>query len=96
MDRVLYRLSERFYASVMNPVYPRPSLFDLMKFRMSRTSIEKMLHEGYRDYTYYRDQGWFESSYFYPVRMGVFKQFSGKIFDWMAARASRKHNQPEA
>jgi hypothetical protein len=41
------------------------------------------LNETYRDYTYYREQGWFESDYFYPVKLNLFKKLTGKIFDKM-------------
>jgi len=45
--------------------YPTPSLFKLMIFRMSRSTAKLMLNENYRDYTYYREHGWFESNYYY-------------------------------
>jgi hypothetical protein len=35
-----------------------------MLFRMSRTSIRLMLDEGFRDYRYYKEKGWFESDYY--------------------------------
>jgi hypothetical protein len=47
------------------------------------------LDEGYRDYTYYAEQGWFESDYYYPTRLGPLKQGAGKLFDWTQARLTR-------
>jgi coproporphyrinogen III oxidase len=53
---------------------------------MSRTSMEKMLSEEFRDYTYYKKKGWFDSDYFYPVKLNPFKKLTGRFFDWMASR----------
>lgn len=39
-----------------------------MLFRMSRTSIRLMLDEGFRDYRYYKEKGWFESDYYNGLR----------------------------
>jgi hypothetical protein len=57
---------------------------------MSRTSIKLMLDESYRDYTYYKEKGWFESGYYYPVKLNPFKKLIGRLFDIMATRSSRK------
>jgi hypothetical protein len=35
--------------------------------RMARTSMGPMLDDSSRDYTYYKDKGWFESDYYYPI-----------------------------
>lgn len=84
IDRKIERLSQQFFTRLREQSYPSPSFFDMMKFRMSRTSIRRMLDENSRDYTYYRDQGWFESGYFYPVRLNPFQRLTGTIFDRLA------------
>jgi multimeric flavodoxin WrbA len=89
IDRVLVRQARRYYARLEKPGYPMPSLFRLMIFRMSRTSMKLELDEGFRDYTYYADKGWFESDYYYPTRLGVLKKGAGKLFDWVSARMTR-------
>ncbi len=81
IDRTLAKHSERFYATLAKPPYPVPSLFKLMVFRMSRTSIRLMLDDSYRDYRYYADKGWFESDYYYPTRLGAPKKVAGRLFD---------------
>jgi NAD(P)H-dependent FMN reductase len=88
-DRVLERLAERFSARLEKPAYPVPTLFKLMVFRMSRTSMRLQLDEGSRDYTYYAEKGWFESDYYYPVRLGVLKSAAGKLLDWTSARMAK-------
>jgi len=52
-----------------------------MAFRMSRTSMKLTLGEDNRDYTYYRDHGWFDSDYYYPTRVGPLKRAVGATFD---------------
>ena len=81
LERTLVNHSQRFYARLLKPAYPSPTLFRLMAFRMSRTSMKRMLNADFRDYTYYAEQGWFESDYYYPVRLGVLKKLAGTLFD---------------
>lgn len=87
-ERALARQSRRFHDQLMKPGFAPPTLLGLMIFRMSRTSRKLMLDESWRDYTYLRDQGWFESDYYYPVRLGVVKRAAGRLFDWLAARGA--------
>lgn len=89
-DSALAKLSERFYENLMKPAYPAPKLVTLMGFRMGRTSIRLELDDRNYDYTYYKDKGWFESDYFYPVRLGPLKKVAGRSFDSIQARRTRK------
>jgi multimeric flavodoxin WrbA len=88
-DHILARQSKKFYKQLVKNEYPSPSLWWLMVFRMGRTSMQKMLDEKWRDYTYYRDKGWFESDYFYPVKLNLLKKLSGKLFDKLAIQLIR-------
>ena len=88
-DRVIARQSKKFYDQLIKARYPSPSLMFLMAFRMGRTSMRKMLDESWRDYTYYRDKGWFESDYFYPVKLDPIKKLIGFIFDKLAIQIIR-------
>jgi multimeric flavodoxin WrbA len=89
IDSILSAHSRRFHARLMQPLYPVPTLFKLWAFRASRTGIRVMLDETYRDYTYYRDKGWFESDYYYPTRLGALKKAAGSLFDTNTARTTR-------
>jgi multimeric flavodoxin WrbA len=84
IDRVLASQAKRFYAELVKADYPEPSVFKLMLFRMSRTSMHQMLDDSSRDYRYYAEKGWFESDYFYPTRLGPLKRAAGNLFDAMA------------
>ena len=89
-DRLLARQNRKFYERLVKPSLSAPSLFKLMIFRMSRTSIKLMLDESWRDYVYYRKKGWFESDYYYPTRLGVLKKSAGRFFDSLAKSRTRK------
>jgi multimeric flavodoxin WrbA len=89
-DRALSKQSRRFHSSLMKASYPPPTLIKLMAFRMGRTSVRLELDESRRDFTYYRDKGWFESGYFYPARLGPVKKAVGRLFDSIQARRTGK------
>jgi multimeric flavodoxin WrbA len=80
--------SSRFYDRLIRPAYPAPNFQHLMMFRWGRTKIRSMLDDSWRDYTYYRDKGWFEADYFYPVRLHPIKKAAGKFFDFTARRSA--------
>jgi len=89
IDRVLAAHSKRFHDRLMRPPYPIPTLLKLMVFRTARTTIRLMLNETARDYRYYRDKGWFESDYYYPVRLNPLKRVTGALFDFATARKAK-------
>ncbi len=89
MDEVLARHSRRFHEQLTGQPFPRPSMLQLLGFRMARTSMRLELAEDRPDFVYYRDHGWFGSDYYYPTRLGLVKRAAGAAFDRMAARSSR-------
>lgn len=91
IDQIIDKHSKRFYLKLIKKEYPAPSLFKLMIFRMSRTSLKIMLNENFRDYTYFMKNGWFESDYYYPIKLNPLKKLTGKIFDMIAARMARNN-----
>ena len=90
VDETLAQQSLEFHKTLMKPSFPAPSLFMLMAFRMPRTSMKLELDERSFDYRYYRDKGWLESEYFYPVRLGPVKKLMGKVFDSIQAKRTGK------
>lgn len=89
MDRDLAKQSRRFHDRLQRPPYPAPSFLELMMFRMGRTGINRGAPKDGRDHAYYRDQGWFESDYYYPTRLGPLKKAAGVLFDWAGAHMFR-------
>lgn len=84
-DRALAEQSKRFYALMSKPAYPVPTMFQLMLFRIGRTTINQEADPGSIDYRYYADKGWLESDYYYPTRLGALKKAAGNLLDSMAA-----------
>lgn len=93
VDRVLARHSSRFYEELMKPAYPTPTLLKLMVFRMGRTNVKLLLDERYRDFTYYTEQGWLESDYFYPTHLSVARKLAGRLFDSISAVTARRRGR---
>ena len=89
VDKIIDKQSKKFYSKLIKKEYPSPSLFKLMIFRMIRTSI-RGLNETYRDYEYYKKNGWFESNYYYPVQLGPLKKLMGRLFDKIATLKAKK------
>lgn len=94
MEHSVDALSIRFRNRMLQPALGTPSLFQLMGFRMGRTSVKLTLPEDARDYIYYRDHGWFDSEYFYAIDLGLMKRAAGAGFDFAPKRifAHRRTN----
>jgi NAD(P)H-dependent FMN reductase len=87
IDSIAADHSKRFHAGLSQEPYPVPSLFKLCAFRAARTSMHVMLDDTSRDYTYYRDKGWFGSDYYYPTRLNLFKKAAGSLIDYTTSRS---------
>jgi len=87
IDQALARQAAQFYAGMVEPAYPAPSLLMLAIFRTFRSMIRQESDDSTPDYRYYAEKGWFESDYYYPTRLGVLKKGAGMLFDSLAARA---------
>ena len=83
IDRDLAKHSQRFFTLLTKSPHPVPSWFQLVGFRMSRTLISRIDPERI-DHKYYKDNGWYESDYYFPVRLGLLKSAAGWLFDRMA------------
>jgi multimeric flavodoxin WrbA len=88
MDRALAAQARRYYRRLEQPAYPVPTWVQLILFRLSRTKIGLELDDRFCDYTYYRDQGWFDADYYYATRLGALKKGAGKLCDRLSARLS--------
>jgi multimeric flavodoxin WrbA len=89
-DKALAVQSRKFHERMTRTPFPAPSLMKLWGFRMGRTNVRLELTETDCDYRYYTDKGWFESDYFYPVRLNPLKKAAGRFFDAAQARKTRK------
>ncbi|HSA94797.1 MAG TPA: flavodoxin family protein [Acidobacteriota bacterium] len=89
-DKALAAQSRRFHERMDRTPFPTPTLLKLWGFRMGRTNVRLELTETDSDYQYYTDRGWFDSDYFYPVRLNPLKKAAGRFFDVMQTRKTRK------
>ena len=92
-DMIIDNLSKRFYLQLIKDKYPSPSLLKLFFFRMARSSMGVMLNENNRDYVFYMKNGWFESDYYYPVKLNPVKAWVGKWFDRRVSYVARTKNK---
>ena len=86
IEKTIEKHSRKFYSRLTRKDFPTPSLFKLMIFRMSRTSIRHILDGNFRDHNYFSSMGWFESDYYYPVSLSPFKRVMGNLFDLTASK----------
>lgn len=82
------KLSNIFIKELKRNQLKAPTLFGLMIFRMSRVRVKKLLTAENRDYTYYTEKGWFESDFYYPVKLNPVMKLFGKLFDWLAEKTT--------
>ncbi|MGD9676668.1 MAG: flavodoxin family protein [Candidatus Bipolaricaulia bacterium] len=90
VDRRLERQSERFHEGLLGPPNPSPSLKMLMGFRIGRTTMKLETDDTSFDHRYYRDRGWLESDYFYPVRLNPLKKALGALFDGVGRMIAKR------
>lgn len=81
INKILEKQSKKFYLKLIKKDYQTPSLLKLIMFRLTRTSMKLGQDESYKDYNYYKKNGWFESNYYHPVQLGLFKRMIGKLID---------------
>ncbi|SHO53016.1 flavodoxin family protein [Anaerocolumna xylanovorans] len=86
-DRRIKKAASAFYKELMRTT-PSPSIFRLMLFRLSRTSMSVMIDEAYRDFRYYQEKGWFKSDYYYETSLGPVKKAVGHFFDFLGRKMS--------
>ena len=89
LKREMAKAAERFYKSLDQDMPPVPTLFRLMLFRMSRSGL-KSYTKKYRDYYYYKENGWLESDYYYETSLSLIKKAAGLLFDYIG-RVMIKH-----
>ena len=81
--------AKKFYRQLIKNEFRNPSLLELFIFRMSRSSIKTMLNEKYRDYEYFKKNGWFDSDFYYPVKINILEKMFGYIFDKISVKIAK-------
>ncbi len=82
--------AERFLKALQHDQPRSPSLFRLMIFRITRTSMQYFDEVLESDKKYFEKNGWFNSDYYYDVKLNPFKKVVGKYFDNMMKNMAKK------
>ncbi len=81
----------KLFLNELNDDRPRkPSLFQLILFRLTRSSMKYFKEALEPDKKYYENKGWFTSQYYYPVRIGYTKRLLGAIIDSKIKKMAKK------
>ncbi len=80
-DENLKKLSRHFYTLLNKPANAEPTLFQILIFRIGRSTIRQEADHGSVDYKYYADRGWINSDYYYPTSINLFKKITADLFE---------------
>lgn len=87
----IIKLASQFSKELGRNHLKPPTIFELMIFRMGRIRVRKMLNENFRDYTYYEEKGWFDTDFYYPVKLNPVMKVIGKLFDWITDKTVKEN-----
>ncbi|PKM90980.1 MAG: NADPH-dependent FMN reductase [Firmicutes bacterium HGW-Firmicutes-12] len=90
MNKKIGEAAKRFYEKMVGLKSPSPNLKKLVIFRFVRTLHSFKTNKEYRDYQYYKERGWFNSVYYYDVKLSLPKRMIGALIDKIALRQARK------
>lgn len=91
IDKIIKKQSKKFYSALLKKKYVTASLLKITIFRLARSSMKIMLNENHKDYRYYKEQGWFDSEYYYPIQLNPFKKIIGKLSDSLGVKMAKNN-----
>ena len=80
VDNATKKLAKNFVKALQGNRSPQPKWFNFFIFRSVRT-LSKYTGETNKDSNYWKEKGWLESDYYYPVKLGITKSLAGKLID---------------
>lgn len=83
------KAAKRFYGSLTMVSDPVPSLKEVMMFYSVR-AFHSIAAGFPRDHQYYKEQGWFNSDYYYETRLGWHKKLAGRWVERKALKQAMK------
>lgn len=89
IDLAVKKAAERFYKVLSTKKLPEPSLKRLIIFRFTR-SAHKHSTDPARDYEYFKNNGWFDSQFFYETKLSWYKRMLGWLVDRFMAKQAQK------
>ncbi len=85
VDVQVKKLAKRFSKEINRHQQPSPSFFRILMFHMTRLA-HKYSGQDNKDARHFREKGWLESDYWYPVKLGSIKYLFGRIVDFLAKK----------
>ncbi|MBD3191258.1 MAG: flavodoxin family protein [Candidatus Heimdallarchaeota archaeon] len=89
------KATEKFYRKVKKNKIKSPSIYDLVFFKMWQHNALVNKEELPKDYDYWQEQGWFDTNYYFKVRINPFKRllatFAGKMMKMMMHRVYKNY-----
>ncbi len=93
IDQKIDSAARRFVKVLRQRESRSPSFYEFAIFRMVRSMYRVSNDQEHVDYCYYRDQGWLESDYYYPIRAGLVRRILGTAIDRFGAKIATKRNR---
>lgn len=87
---VLEKGVSRFLKEMNDDRPKKPSLFQVMIFRSTRSSMKYFKEALEPDKKYYENNGWITSDYYYPVSIGFINRLFGASIDTMIKKMAKK------
>ena len=81
-------LAARYAKVLKRNELPRPSLYRLVMFRLTRTGIKEFGHEM-KDFSHFEERGWFESDYYYKIKLGPIQKALGALSDVLGRKMAQ-------
>lgn len=88
-SKAIMKALEKFSKALDNEKPVKPTLFKLMIFRMTRSSMKYFDEALEPDKKYFEAKGWLDSDYYYDVEINPIKKIIGNFFDIMVRRMAR-------
>lgn len=86
VDDEAVKAAKRFYDYLTRMSDPVPSMKEVIMFRSVR-AFHSIAAGFPRDHQYYKEQGWFDSDYYYETRLGWHKKLAGM---WVERKALKQ------
>jgi NAD(P)H-dependent FMN reductase len=90
IDDEARKAAKRFYDCLNRMSDPVPSLKEVIMFRSVR-AFHSIAAGFPRDHQYYKEQGWFNSDYYYDTRLGWHKKLAGRWVEKQALKQAMKN-----
>ncbi len=84
------KLALRLATEIESRVTPKPGITELINFRVWRAVVTRTEHDSPYDWAHWRESGWLDQDYYFPVRVNFFANGIAIFIEKMIDRAIRK------